>query len=113
MLALVGLAAYVLCRGPRRRLWLIPAGTLIFFAIYLSQTRSAVLGAFLIGMAEELSVLVVGSQYRAAVGFIAILAVLTLRPRGLLGERAYCVIAADRRLPAAVMMPAEAAVRKR
>ena len=36
-----------------------------------------------------LSVLVVGSQYRAAVGFIAILLVLTLRPRGLLGERAY------------------------
>ena len=48
-----------------------------------------VLGAFLIGMAEELSVLVVGSQYRAVVGFVAILAVLTLRPRGLLGERAY------------------------
>jgi branched-subunit amino acid ABC-type transport system permease component len=40
-------------------------------------------------MAEELSVLVVGSQYRAAVGFVAILLVLTLRPRGLLGERAY------------------------
>ena len=47
------------------------------------------LGAFLIGMAEELSVLVVGSQYRAAVGFVAILVVLTLRPRGLLGERAF------------------------
>ena len=29
------------------------------------------------------------SQYRAAVGFVAILLVLTLRPRGLLGERAY------------------------
>ena len=55
----------------------------------LGSAPGAVLGAFLIGMAEELSVLVVGSQYRAAVGFVAILLVLTLRPRGLLGERAF------------------------
>lgn len=54
----------------------------------LGSAPGAVLGAFLIGMAEEVSVLVVGSQYRAAVGFVAILVVLTLRPRGLLGERA-------------------------
>ena len=54
----------------------------------LGSAPGAVLGAFLIGMAEELSVLVVGSQYRAAVGFVAILLVLTLRPRGL-GERAF------------------------
>jgi len=31
----------------------------------------------------------VGSAYRAAVGFFAILIVLSLRPRGLLGERAF------------------------
>src|SRR5215475_986297 len=43
----------------------------------------------LIGIAEELSVLVVGSPYRAAVGFVVILAMLTVRPRGLLGERAF------------------------
>lgn len=55
----------------------------------LGSAPGAVLGAFLIGMAEELSVLVVGSQYRAAVGFFAILIVLTVRPRGLLGERAF------------------------
>lgn len=55
----------------------------------LGSAPGAVLGAFVIGMAEEVSVLVVGSQYRAAVGFVAILVVLTLRPRGLLGERAY------------------------
>ena len=55
----------------------------------LGSAPGAVLGAFLIGMAEEVSVLVVGSQYRAAVGFVAILVVLTLRPRGLLGERVY------------------------
>ena len=52
----------------------------------LGSAPGAVLGAFLIGMAEELSVLVVGSQYRAAVGFVAILVVLTLRPRGLFGR---------------------------
>src|SRR5580692_7764960 len=39
----------------------------------LGSAPGAVLGAFLIGIAEELSVLVVGSQYRAAVGFVAIL----------------------------------------
>ncbi len=55
----------------------------------LGSAPGAVLGAFLIGIAEELSVLVVGSPYRAAVGFFAILIVLTVRPRGLLGERAF------------------------
>jgi branched-subunit amino acid ABC-type transport system permease component len=55
----------------------------------LGSVPGAVLGAFLIGMAEELSVLVVGSPYRAAVGFFAILIMLSVRPRGLLGERAY------------------------
>jgi branched-subunit amino acid ABC-type transport system permease component len=55
----------------------------------LGSAPGAVLGAFLIGIAEEVSVLVVGSQYRAAVGFFAVLIVLSLRPRGLLGERAF------------------------
>ncbi len=71
-------------------------GTRILLSIFaaavlggLGSPPGAVLGAFLIGIAEELSVLVVGSPYRSAVGFFAILIVLTLRPRGLLGERAY------------------------
>lgn len=71
-------------------------GTRILLSIFaaavlggLGSPTGAVLGALLIGMAEELSVLVVGSPYRSAVGFFAILIVLTLRPRGLLGERAY------------------------
>lgn len=55
----------------------------------LGSVPGAVLGAFLIGIAEELAVLVVGSPYRAAVGFFAILIMLSIRPRGLLGERAY------------------------
>ena len=55
----------------------------------LGSVPGAVLGAFLIGIAEELSVLVFGSPYRSAVGFFAILIMLSIRPRGLLGERAY------------------------
>lgn len=55
----------------------------------LGSVPGAVLGALLIGVAEELSVLVIGSTYRSAVGFFAILIMLTLRPRGLLGERAF------------------------
>jgi branched-chain amino acid transport system permease protein len=55
----------------------------------LGSVPGAVLGAFLIGIAEELAVLVVGSPYRAAVGFFAILIMLSIRPRGLLGERSY------------------------
>src|SRR5216683_1237235 len=71
-------------------------GTRILLSIFaaavlggLGSAPGAVLGAFLIGIAEGLSVLVVGSQYRSAVGFFAILIMLSIRPRGLLGERAY------------------------
>jgi branched-chain amino acid transport system permease protein len=55
----------------------------------LGSVPGAVLGAFMIGIAEEFAVLVVGSPYRSAVGFFAILVMLSVRPRGLLGERAY------------------------
>jgi branched-chain amino acid transport system permease protein len=48
-----------------------------------------VVGALSIGVAEELSLLALSPAYRTAVGFAAILLVLTLRPRGILGERAY------------------------
>ncbi|MFI4999364.1 MAG: branched-chain amino acid ABC transporter permease [Reyranellales bacterium] len=71
-------------------------GTRILLSIFaaavlggLGSAPGAVLGAFMIGIAEELSVLAVGSQYRSAVGFFAILIMLTVRPRGLLGERAF------------------------
>jgi len=55
----------------------------------LGSIPGAVVGALTIGVAEELSLLSLAPAYRSAVGFIAILLVLTLRPRGLLGERAY------------------------
>jgi branched-chain amino acid transport system permease protein len=54
----------------------------------LGSIPGAVAGAFLLGITEELSLLVVPSTYRSVVGFLAILLVLTFRPRGLMGERA-------------------------
>ena len=60
------------------------------FAIYhKKQPLWRVVGALSIGVAEELSLLALSPAYRTAVGFAAILLVLTLRPRGILGERAY------------------------
>ena len=55
----------------------------------LGSIPGAVAGAFVIGIGEELSTAVLPASYRSAVGFAAILLVLSLRPRGLLGERAY------------------------
>jgi branched-chain amino acid transport system permease protein/neutral amino acid transport system permease protein len=55
----------------------------------LGSIPGAVVGALTIGVAEELSLLALAPAYRSAIGFLAILLVLTLRPRGLLGERAY------------------------
>jgi branched-chain amino acid transport system permease protein/neutral amino acid transport system permease protein len=50
----------------------------------LGSIPGAVAGALVIGVAEELSLLVLAPTYRSAVGFVAILVVLTLRPAGLL-----------------------------
>ncbi len=55
----------------------------------LGSVPGAVLGALVVGVGEELSLLVLPPSYRTAVGFVAILLVLSFRPRGLLGERAY------------------------
>ena len=54
----------------------------------LGSIPGAVVGALTIGVGEELSLLVLVPAYRTVVGFVAILLVLTLRPRGILGERA-------------------------
>ncbi len=53
----------------------------------LGSAPGAVLGALIIGVAEELTVLVAAPAYRSAVGFLVILIVLTIRPAGLFGER--------------------------
>lgn len=55
----------------------------------LGSIPGAVVGALVVGVGEELSLLVLSPAYRTAVGFIAIVLVLTLRPRGILGQRAY------------------------
>jgi branched-chain amino acid transport system permease protein/neutral amino acid transport system permease protein len=55
----------------------------------LGSIPGAVVGALTVGVAEELSLLVLPPDYRTVVGFIAILLVLTFRPRGILGARAY------------------------
>ena len=54
----------------------------------LGSIPGAVLGGITIGFAEELSLLALPATYKSAVGFLAILVVLTLRPQGLLGARA-------------------------
>jgi branched-chain amino acid transport system permease protein len=63
----------------------------LFAAVILGGIGSpygAVLGGLLLGLAESLSVPLVGSEYRQAVGFLVMLAMLLWRPQGLLGERA-------------------------
>lgn len=55
----------------------------------LGSIPGAVAGAFVVGIGEELSTLAIAPTYRAAMGFFAILIVLSFRPRGLLGERAF------------------------
>jgi branched-chain amino acid transport system permease protein/neutral amino acid transport system permease protein len=55
----------------------------------LGSIPGALLGALLVGVGEELCLLFLSPDYRSAVGFVAILLVLTLRPRGILGQPAY------------------------
>lgn len=55
----------------------------------LGSIPGAVVGALVIGIGEELCLLALSPSYRSAVGFLAILLVLVLRPRGILGQRAY------------------------
>jgi branched-chain amino acid transport system permease protein/neutral amino acid transport system permease protein len=54
----------------------------------LGSIPGAVVGALTVGIAEELSLLVLPPDYRTVVGFFAILLVLSLRPHGILGARA-------------------------
>jgi branched-chain amino acid transport system permease protein len=47
----------------------------------------AVIGGLAVGLAENLSVMVIPSTYKPAIPFLMILAVLYLRPQGLFGEK--------------------------
>ena len=55
----------------------------------LGSIPGAALGAMVVGIGEELSLLVLSPAYKSAVGFLAIVIVLSVRPRGILGERAF------------------------
>jgi branched-chain amino acid transport system permease protein len=62
---------------------------LLFAAAILGGIGSvygAILGGLLVGLAEALAVPLIGAEYRAAVSFLVLLAVLLLRPHGLLGQ---------------------------
>jgi branched-chain amino acid transport system permease protein/neutral amino acid transport system permease protein len=54
----------------------------------LGSIPGAVVGGLAIGLAEELSLLTLPATYKSAVGFLAIVIILTLRPQGLLGAKA-------------------------
>ena len=52
----------------------------------LGSIPGAVIGAFVVGVAEELSLLALPPSYKSSIGFVVILLILTLRPRGILGQ---------------------------
>ena len=47
----------------------------------------AVIGGLLVGLAENLSVMVVSSGYKTAMPFLLLLLVLFFRPQGLFGDK--------------------------
>lgn len=53
----------------------------------IGSVYGAVLGGLVVGLAEALSVPLIGAEYRAAVAFLVLLVILLVRPQGLLGEK--------------------------
>jgi branched-chain amino acid transport system permease protein len=53
----------------------------------IGSVPGAVLGGLIVGIAEASAVQVVGADYRAAIAFLILIAVLLLRPTGLFGMR--------------------------
>jgi branched-chain amino acid transport system permease protein len=54
----------------------------------IGSVRGAVAGGYIVGLAESLSVPLVGAEYRAATAFVVLIGILLVRPTGLFGERA-------------------------
>lgn len=54
----------------------------------LGSIPGAVVGGLAIGLSEELSLLALPATYKSAIGFLAIVVILALRPQGLLGTKA-------------------------
>jgi branched-chain amino acid transport system permease protein/neutral amino acid transport system permease protein len=64
---------------------------LILAAVFLGgpgEAYGAMLGALVIGLATEMSASVIVSSYKDVIAFVILLAMLTVRPAGLLGARA-------------------------
>ena len=53
----------------------------------IGSVYGAVAGGLIVGLAESLSVPLVGAEYRAATAFVVLIAILLIRPTGLFGER--------------------------
>jgi branched-chain amino acid transport system permease protein len=53
----------------------------------IGSVYGAVVGGLIVGLAEALAVPLIGAEYRAAVAFLVLLAVLLLRPTGVFGDR--------------------------
>ena len=63
----------------------------LFAAAILGGTGSlggAVIGGFLVGLAENLSLLVISPGYKGAMPFLLLLVILLVRPQGIFGDRA-------------------------
>jgi len=63
----------------------------LFAAAILGGTGSlagAVAGGFLVGLAENLALLVISPGYKGAMPFLLLLAILVMRPQGIFGDRA-------------------------
>jgi branched-chain amino acid transport system permease protein len=54
----------------------------------IGSVRGAVAGGFIVGLAESISVPLVGAEYRAATAFVVLIGILLVKPTGLFGERA-------------------------
>ena len=52
----------------------------------IGSVYGAVAGGHIVGLAESLSVPLVGAEYRAATAFVVLIAILLVRPTGLFGE---------------------------
>ncbi|HEY5427619.1 MAG TPA: branched-chain amino acid ABC transporter permease [Solirubrobacteraceae bacterium] len=64
---------------------------LILAAVFLGgpgEPYGAMLGALVIGLATEVSASIIVSDYKDVIAFVILLAMLTIRPTGLLGARA-------------------------
>jgi neutral amino acid transport system permease protein len=53
----------------------------------IGNAYGALIGGYVIGLAQEMSVLVIPSEFKTMVGFVVLILVLLVRPQGILGRR--------------------------